>query len=423
MRALLWLLAFVAALALFLALGAGMSVRNDYVQNVWLPARLVLDGANPYYPRDVQVAAALGDYRSAFAIFNSGEQFHAIYPLWVFLFFAPFGALPLLAGAGVWRAANLLLLVWGVGALVRASNPAFRAPRPAALAAIGLAVLFALVNRETLITLIVGQFAIVEFGLLVAVWGWLISSEREGGRRRAAGDALAGLALAALATKPQSLGLAVALVGLWALSRRRWTLAGSFAGSLAALLLAPLLVYPWSLGDWLSVVTGGQAGSQVQYSASVWGASYQLMGESSPWVLVASVLSVAGLLLLAPFWWRDLRDRTSPVPVSLPLTLCVNSVISPYLLGYEHVLLFLPALVILAGVGLPGEGDSSEVERSRKWWRFAVYFWLAVMPYLVLALQSSVATEFKEYPAIIYSATMLALVLISKLEWKRSTPV
>ena len=73
-----------------------------------------------------------------------------------------------------------------------------------------------LLDRETVVTLFSGQFSIIEFGLLVGIWGYLIS-----GNRRLAGEVLVGVALAVLATKPQAAGLPVLLIGLWALARRR----------------------------------------------------------------------------------------------------------------------------------------------------------------------------------------------------------
>ena len=45
-----------------------------------------------------------------------------------------------------------------------------------------------------------------------------------------AGDILVGVALAVLATKPQAMGLHVVLLGLWAISRRRWAIPVSAVG-------------------------------------------------------------------------------------------------------------------------------------------------------------------------------------------------
>jgi hypothetical protein len=148
----------------------------------------------------------------------------------------------------------------------------------------------------------------------------------------------------------------------------------------------------------------------MEVSASVWGVSYQLLGGMLPWQPVAIALSIAGLVLLVPHWWWDLTDRTSPVPLSLGVTLCVNSVISPYLLQYEHEVLLLPALVFLAAAGLPAERAGAGARR----WRIAIYTWMAALPFLVVALQ---VVEDKEYVTIIQSATMLAISLVAPLRW------
>jgi hypothetical protein len=104
------------------------------------------------------------------------------------------------------------------------------------------------------------------------------------------------------------------------------------------------------------------------------------------------------------------------VPLALGLTLCINSVVSPYLLGYEQVLLLLPAMVFLAAAGPPGERSTTARERGNSLWRLAIYTWLAVLPMLVVAMQA--VLDGKEYPAIAQSLAMLALCWTAKLEWK-----
>jgi hypothetical protein len=253
--------------------------------------------------------------------------------------------------------------------------------------------------------------------LLAAIWGYLVSGSARtqsatGARVLMAGDVLVGVALAVLATKPQAVGLPVILLGLWAISHRRWAIPVSAVGTLALLLFVPLLAFPPSLGDWIGMVTSGQAGSQASVSASVWGVSYQLLSGAFPWSWIALVLTLVGLVALVPHWRRDLTDRTAPAPMSLALTLCVGLIISPYMLGYEHVLLLFPALLMLAAAGLPDDRGG----RNWKLWRMAVYGWMAALPFLVVALQVGLSS--KEYPVIVQSLTMLALVYVARFKWK-----
>jgi hypothetical protein len=417
-RAGLWVAGLLLALWMAFSWGQTTSVHNDFAQNVWLPARLLLDGANPYHPTRAQVDMALGQYSGEFKEFNSGSDFAFIYPVWVAALFSPFGAIPLVVANAIWRALNALLLVWALGSLLRSSSPAFRSLKAPAIAATVVTVVLSLIYRESILTLYLGQFSILELGMLAAIWGWLISSQDMSTEKRRVGDLLTGVAMAALATKPQAVGLVVVLLGLWALSRRRFLIPASAVFTLAALLLVPMLVYPWSLTDWLRVVAGGQASSQVTVSASVWGVSYQWLGANSPWGLVALVLTLVGLGALMPRWWRDLRDKRSPLPMSLPLTICVNSVISPYMLGYEHILLLLPAMVFVAAAGPSGmeEGDPEPwLQRSRKYWRLAMYTWIAVVPFLIVAVQG--VLNGKEYPVIVQSLSMLAICWIARPEW------
>jgi hypothetical protein len=260
----------------------------------------------------------------------------------------------------------------------------------------------------------------MELGVLVGVWSWLIRSRHMSPTERVWGDLLVGVGLALLATKPQAVGLPIVLIGLWSLSRRRWAVPAAAVLSLAALLVVPNLFYPNALQDWLTVVTSGQASSQAEVSASVWGLSYQWLGwlgPNMPWVGVAGVLSVVGVVALMPRWWADLRDGKSPVPMSLPLTVCMNSVISPYMLGYEHVLLLLPGMVLLGAAGLPDEEVGKEEGADRKRWRMALYLWLAVLPMLVVAVQGVTG---KEYPAIAQSIPMLVICWLTSLQWKEA---
>jgi hypothetical protein len=273
-----------------------------------------------------------------------------------------------------------------------------------------MTLLVSLIFRESIVNLFLGQFAMIELALLAAIWGYLVASGKATDRARLLGDVLVGVALAVLFTKPQAVGLAVLLVGLWAISRRRFAIPLAAVVSALLLFLLPLIAYPNSLVSWWGIAAGGQAASQMEVSASVWGLSYTLLNGVLPWVPVALALSIAGLVLLVPHWWWDFTDRSSPVPLSLPLTLCVNSVISPYMLQYEHLLLLLPAMVYLAAAGLPNERPDMAARR----WRFSIYIWIAALPFLIVALQT---VEQKEYVTVIQSATMLAICLVARLNW------
>jgi hypothetical protein len=441
----MWTLGFCLALGLMWQWGTRAGVHNDFTQNVWLPARLVLNGANPFSPTTSEVGTALGTYSPVFTQFNVGPTYHTVYPMWLTLAMTPFGAMPLDLATAVWRAANLLLLFWGIAALLRRFNPAFRSTTKIALTALGVTLFLCVAYRESILTLFIGQFAIIEFGLLAAILVWLVSSQHGDqkavsskqqavdahilptafrllpstieGRTRLWGDALTGLALAVLATKPQALGLPIVLLCLWAVSRRRFVIPASAGISFALLMTLPMLFYPNSISEWLSVIFGkGQATSQAEVSASVWGLAYQWLGADAPWRMVALALTIAGVTAILPWWWRDLRDKSSPIPMSLPLTLCMNSVISPYMLGYEHVLLLIPALLYIAAAGLPhDEVPTKEELANQKRLRMAVYIWLSVLPMMIVALQGVL---YLEAPAIAQSASMLAICWTVRFRWQ-----
>jgi hypothetical protein len=441
----IWLCVAFASFVVSVAISQTRTVDNDFSQNVWLPARLVLNGANPFNPTYAQVDTALGVYRSAFPIFSGGPDYYFIYPIWVALAWLPFGAIPLIPAMIIWRTLDMLLLVWAVGAVLRGSNAVFRVvSRPVALTTV-VATTLALGFPATIVTIVTGQSAIIEFALLAAVWNHLgsrpfctspdsvrttaadASHRSEAGLRitkhsgvvgytRAVqwryviGDVLAGLALVALSTKPQANGLAVVLLGLWALSQRRIVMALSAVVGLAAVQFLPLLLFPWSLEGWLRNLFGphAQATSQAQVSWSIWGLSYQVFGAHGPWRIVAGVVMVLCLCLLLPCWLRDLRDHSAPFPRSLPLTVCVNSVASPYLLGNEQVLLLFPALVLLSQVSGLHMSVAPVGKRASTAWRFIIYTWAFLISVPMTLVQDALQ---KDYPGITLSAVMLVLCL------------
>lgn len=410
----LWVAGFGLALWLMLGWDQPFNAHNDFTQNAWLPARMVMDGVNPYNPTRGQVDVALGVYSGDFKGFNSGANFHFIYPMWVALAMTPLGAISTAFAMAVWRALSIILLFWACGAIMRATNAAFRPAKPVVWAALGLTLFLCFMFKANIQNLFIGQFAAIELALLVAVWAWLLRSNGVMARKLVWGDALAGFALAVLATKPQASGLVLVLIAVWAISRRRFIIPVSAALSLAALLLLPMLFYPTSLGDWFTVAfLRGQASSQASVSASVWGLSYGLLGgEGSPWVPMALALSLAGGILLLPMWWKDVRDKASAVPMSLPLTLCINSVISPYMLAYEHLLLLFPALMVLASLGLPGSLPESGKARGYKLGRLGMYAWLGILPLFTSVLQIAIAgnsPDQRDYSIILQSATMLVI--------------
>lgn len=416
MRALRWGLGLLLLLWPALTLGPATGVDNDFTENVWLPARLLLDGVDPYAPPPPAVDAALGPHRAAFPLFNGGPRYYFIYPLWVAVAMLPLGALPLETATALWRAANALLLIWAAGALMRAANPALRRPTLAAVAALAVGTLLVLTFRPSLLTLHIGQFSIIELGLLTAVWGWLLRSGSRVPDQVRWGDLLAGAALAVLLTKPQAVGLPVLLLLLWSLTRRRWAIPAATVGALAALLLLPLALRPASLGDWLATIFGGrgQAISQAPASASVWGLSAAAFGEQGAWPVVAALACLPLLALLLPRWRADLLRPAAPAPLSLPLTIGVNSLVSPYLLGYEHVLLLLPALLLLASAGAPEQPPGTLGAGARRWLRLGLYAWLILLPLLVITAQALLQNE---YPHVAQSATLLALSWAVPLAW------
>jgi fucose permease len=82
------------------------------------------------------------------------------------------------------------------------------------------------------------------------------------------------------------------------------------------------------------------------------------------------------------------------------------------MLGYEHVLLLFPAVLMLAAAGLPDEQPG----RGWKLWRMAIYGWMAALPFVIVAVQTAVGS--KEYPVMAQALAMLALLYVARLRWR-----
>ncbi len=385
-----------AALLAWLAFGLDPQVNgHDFMQNGWLPAKLILAGDNPYQPSQALVHRLADPYLTPVAAkdteFNSGTDYNAIYPYWSLLLQTPLALLDFPTALIVWTLLSGVLLLAGLYLMLAAVRRRLDLPLPpllwaATLLVFGLASIF---FQPTLLHFFLGQHSIPIMFLLA-----LLFATMNGGAW------IAPLALALATMKPQLSGLVVAIVLLgWAVAAQ-WRKVTVALGAITALYLLPILFAPYSFTDWFNVsfLAQKQATRLIPASSSWWGLCWQMVRPliGDWWLLLAALLSLATLALLLNPLRRALAAR-DVMPV-LPLAIIVTLLITPYTIGYDQVILLLPAawlwLKLWAQPGLA------------RILRLCLAVWLTLLPFWQLSL---VADTGRNYPRIIQTLALLGL--------------
>ena len=284
---------------------------NDF-SGFWAGPRAVLAGVSPWDPTEYPRARMAFDTQlDAAPVLN--------YMPWTVIALLPIGLLPLDLAAWIWMALSLICSAVALRALLREFLPG----RAAAHGMLGLALF---VGQPGLLTIVLGQWAL----LLMSAVAAIVLAVRAGHARRA------GFAALALLAKPQLFVWTALGLGIAALSDvryRRFVIFAVVVGG--ALVVATWLAYPDWFGAWSADIPARRTGR----SAVLLSAFGQLFGTPGR-VLAIGVIGV-GLVLASRF-----------VPGSdawLAIWLALSSAGAIYSWSYDHVLLFVP-LVIAAGV-------------------------------------------------------------------------
>ncbi len=313
------------------ALVARLDPPNSDFFKLWLAARMILEGGDPY--RAADWLAGHARYGATWL-----PEDTSLYPLPLALLLAPLGLLAVAPAFTAWVVISLLLSLAATW-LTLTSSPR---PRWAPYLLPFLAGL--LLYRPLLVTLWSGQMsALLLFALALALWCW------ERGRWWQGGAALALFAL-----KPSLGGPLIAALALWLLLGRRWAaLAGLAGGAVGLLLLGALRSPLWPI-DFLAI-GGERLGERLGSTPNVWGLAFLALG-GAPGDTLRLGLLLAGLLLAAcaaTLWHRlpALSPRAA-VAWAAPLAL----LITPYTYAYDQLILLVPALALalaLAERGAP----------------------------------------------------------------------
>jgi Glycosyltransferase family 87 len=369
---------------------------HDFIQNGWLPAKLILEGQNPYQPDQVVVHRLADPYMLPIAAgdteFNSGPEYNAIYPYWVLLLQVPLGLLEFPAALIVWTIVSGTLLLAGLylslAAARRMLGITFAPPGWAGLVLLlGLVALF---FAPTLLHIYLGQHSIIIFFLLALLFVGLNSRS------------LAIPVLIAITTmKPQLTALIIVAALLGWLLAQQWRKVAATLGSVALLYLAPLLFAPYSFSDWFSIsfLAQKQSTRLAPASSSWWGLAYHWGARfiGSWWWLIALLLSALTLLLLI----RPLRQAWAARDVRpvLPLMLIITLLVTPYTIAYDQVLLLLPFAWLWLRLPV-----------ARSWGRImqlCLLVWITLLPLLLAVLAVDVVQS--NYIKVFQSLALLGL--------------
>jgi hypothetical protein len=191
----------------------------------------LMEGISPYDPR-VSLATQEMIYGHPADPEKGEDLSHFVYPLTSMVFFAPFGLLEYLPARALWMTVLELSMV---GLTLVSMRLVRWQPKPVWVVVL---VLFNLLWYHGVRTIVIGQFAVIEALLLVSAL-LLVKKNQDIG---------AGVLLTLSTSKPQMAFLIIPFALIWAYSRRRFTLIGSFFASFFGLLALSLLFIPnWPL--------------------------------------------------------------------------------------------------------------------------------------------------------------------------------
>ena len=307
--------------ALSLLCGSLAAAGNDwYVERdfhcMWLAGRVAASGGDPYDP--VQYQAATSEGRPAEeALIACGPRFP--YPPWTTLVFTALGYAPLPIAATLWISLLVAATVLGIGWTWQLAGPE-RIAWP-------VVALLAVFTEPFLLAMTQGQFGAVYLALTAGAALWLRS--RHGLR--------AGIAVAALALKPQSAVVTGPVLLALAIRSRQWqAVAAAGIAALAGLITCVALRPSWLLA-W------AQAPGELRSVAISRNTTWDLAASLGSWTL--GILIIAALLSLAFALVRSRRlEHADVVGLGAALTL----VVTPYAWTHDFMVLAIPWAVTLA---------------------------------------------------------------------------
>jgi hypothetical protein len=260
-----------------------------------------------------------------------------LYPLPVALLFLPFGRLPLAEAAVLWQFLSQVMILVSIYLICQTLKwKSWQIYFPILIAGAAL-------WRGTIVTIRNGQlgaFLLLCLSLMLFLWSrkkWFQG----------------GLVMGFLILKPPLLGLFLFLGGLWLVKSKKWSaIVGMGTTAIVLVLISSFLQPHWFL-QWLEV--GADKLNTVSYAfPSLWGLAATYLSVSVEW----SWLSYGIILIFLGIISVTLLNSTSinALPVLFTVALSLTIFIAPYMWAYDHVLLLLPMIILIAkldNTGLP----------------------------------------------------------------------
>jgi hypothetical protein len=291
---------------------------DDYVE-YWAAGRLNLSGANPYSPEELTLLEN-----------QAGRFFQVPVMMWnppyTLVIAMPLALLPYPISRMIWLILNIALLLLSADWAWRA----FGGPQRYRW----LAWLLCLAFAPSLNALGSGQIAIL---LFVGAAGFLYY-HREGKLWQA------GMLAALMAVKPHSLYLFWVLLLLWTLSRRKWSVLFSAAGTLISGIAVASILNPSLLGQYLHATTSFPP---LDWATPTLGGLLRwVFGMERRWL---QFVPVAVGLIWALWWWRKYRGQWE-WSEQMPMVVAVSLVTAAYGWSCDLVVLLLAPLQVAASL-------------------------------------------------------------------------
>jgi hypothetical protein len=298
-----------------------VDIYNSDFFKLWLGARLVAEGIDPYNSE-----AWLAGHDLYNVTWRPNPTY--LYPLPLAILFFPLTRLPFQWAYIFW----FFLSIWSVIGSVFLLLKLARIPRiyHLVLPLIAGAFLF----RPTLVTLRNGQLGAILL-LIIALSVYLWQKDRW---------FFGGVIFALLILKPQLGGPILLLVGLWLLFERRWRALAGMGLSGIILLLIGLLVNPSWLGGFLSI--GRHRLSETfGYSPTVHGLSGLYCKYDYGCTLLSG--SLTSLFLCVLIIWLLVHYRIHSPATVIATVIPVALLITPYVWAYDQILLVIPISIVV----------------------------------------------------------------------------
>jgi hypothetical protein len=297
-------------------------MRDSDFFSLWAAGRLLGSGINPY--NEVEW---LNIHEAESTVWISDPTF--LYPLPLALLFVPFGFLSLQQASILWLFLSQFMILLSIYLCSRMMNwdrwGQYFLPLLVA----------ALLFRAVLVTIRNGQLG--AFLLFIISLGLYALSRKKA--------FIGGLALGLLFLKPPITGLFLVVLILWFLIRKSWRAVIGIGVSIGSLIAITTLLQPHWIGDWLMIGTG-KALATAGTTPTLWGLTAAILPHPTIWFWTTLFLSIAlmgaGFFLLIKV--RSERQLLVLTALLLPLSLFVT----PYLWAYDHILLLIPAVVLVA---------------------------------------------------------------------------